>query len=331
MKKIIASSLLCRSGLRSFLHRVFRWSGVLGINYHRIGKVGDLGFDRNSWSADADAFAEQLRFCKTHLDIIDPDDLPYVRAAKRGRHAIITFDDGYRDNYEVAFPILQREGVTATFFVSSGFIDSPKLPWWEEIAWMVQASQHGEMELPAWFDVPVRFDKPYREGAVHMLLKKYKALPGSATTGFMEALAVAAGTGRSRVEMSNGLWMTWDMLRKMQSAGMTIGGHSVTHPVLSNLPQQDQQREIMECGQRLLQELGRPMRYFSYPVGKATTFDSTTRACLRQAGVSHAFSYYGGYRRFDDWDDYDVRRVAVETDLSAELFRSIITLPQVFA
>ncbi len=75
--------------------------------------------------------------------------LPRVLAAKRGRYGMITFDDGYRDNHATALPILKREGVTATFFVATGFIDAPRLPWWDEIAWMVRTSRQDGLELVA--------------------------------------------------------------------------------------------------------------------------------------------------------------------------------------
>ena len=73
------------------------------------------------------------------------------------------------------------------------------------------------------------------------------------------------------------------------------------------------------------------MRFFSYPVGGLEAFNGDTRACLREAGVLYAFSYYGGFRKFDEWDDYDIRRVAVESDTGAAVFRSVIHMPQVFA
>lgn len=331
MKKAMASRLLCRSGLRRLLHRTVHWSGVLVLNYHRIGDALGSNFDHGLWSAGADAFAEQIRFCKRHLEIVDPADLPQVLAARRGRYAMITFDDGYRDNYSTAFPILRREGVTATFFVTTGFIDSPRLPWWDEIGWMVRTSRRNGLELPAWFDVPVPFDEPLREGAMRQLLRKYKELPAEATAGYLDELAAAVGTGRCGAAETENLWMTWDMLREMKAAGMTIGGHAVTHQLLSRMSQQAQRHEILECGRRLAGELGEPMRYFSYPVGNPNTFDQATREYLREAGVSYAFSYYGGYCRFDGWDDYDVRRVAVETELDIDGFRSIVTLPQLFA
>jgi hypothetical protein len=73
------------------------------------------------------------------------------------------------------------------------------------------------------------------------------------------------------------------------------------------------------------------MRCFSYPFGGRSAFDEVTREILREAGVHHAFSYYGGFRRFDDWDALDVRRVPVEPYLTPDWFRSIVTLPRFFA
>ena len=331
MKKAIASRLLCRSGLRRLLHRTVRWSGVLVLNYHRIGDALDSPFDRGLWSASAEAFAEQIRFCRTELEIIDPADLPRVLAANRGRYAMITFDDGYRDNYQTALPILRGEGVSATFFVATGFIDAPSLPWWDEIAWMVRGSRREALHLPAWFDAPIAFDEPQREAAVRRLLRKYKEMPERTTAAFLDAVADAAGTGRAGPRAGDALWMDWDMLREMQAAGMTIGGHTVHHPVLSRMSAQGQRDEIQGCARRLAEELGAPMRCFSYPVGNRGAFDQITRDCLREAGVEHAFSYYGGHARYDRWDAYDIPRVAVETELDTDWFRSLVTLPQLFA
>lgn len=330
MKKVAISRLLNRTGLRGMLDRTVRWSGVLALNYHRIGDPRGSNFDRGLWSASAHDFAQQLRFCKQQLDIISPADLPGVLEKGRGRHAMVTFDDGYRDNYEAAFPVLKQEGVAATFFVASGFIDAPRLPWWDEIAWMVRTSQRDGVDLSPWLDEALRFDEPDREGAVRVLLRRYKAMPAEDAPAYLEALAVATGVGRCSPQIGEQLWMTWDMLREMKTAGMTIGGHTVNHPVLARMTSQGQRHEILECGRRLATELGEPMRYFSYPVGGITAFDATTRECLREAGVSYAFSYYGGYRRFDDWDDYDVRRVAIETEMDADWFRCIVSLPRLF-
>jgi len=330
-KKAILARILQSSGFGALLGKATPWSGVLVLNYHRIGDGRHSLFDRGLWSATPEDFACQLQFCKSCADVISPPDLPQVVKKGRGRYVLITFDDGYRDNYVTAFPILIEHVVSATFFVATGFLDDQKLAWWDEIAWMVRTSTQASIMLPDWFSAPIIMDEPDREIAVRSLLRKYKTLAPERAVMFMEAVAGATGTGRYCADAGRELWMTWDMVREMKSSGMSIGGHTVTHPVLSTTSTAGQREEILGCGRRLTEELGEPMRYFSYPVGGKESFNDDTEVCLREAGIQYAFSYYGGFRRFDDWDDYDIRRVAVETDLTSDVFRSIVSMPQVFA
>jgi peptidoglycan/xylan/chitin deacetylase (PgdA/CDA1 family) len=331
MKKALLARVLARSGLRVLLKQAVRWSGLIVLNYHRIGDGSKALFDRGLWSAQSDAFAEQIRFCKAHLELITPDDLPRVRGARRGRYAMITFDDGYRDNFEIAFPILKAAGVPATFFVATGYVDVPCLPWWDEIAWMVRMSGQACIEMPGWLPEPVLIDEPDRESAVRQLLGAYKALPAGSTARYLDDLARATGSGHCEAGAGKNLWMTWAMLREMRAAGMVVGGHTITHPVLARTSPERQREEILGCARRLAAELGEPMRYFSYPVGNPQTFDAVTRNCLREAEVSYAFSYYGGFNPFGAWDDYNIRRVKVERYLTADWFQAIVSVPRLFA
>jgi polysaccharide deacetylase len=151
--------------LGDLLQRMWPWSGVVVFNYHRIGNATGSPFDHGLWSAGAAAFGEHIRSCKAHADVIGADDLPEITRRRRGRYVLITFDDGYRDNYDVAFPILKAEHVSALFFVTTGFIDSGRLSWWDEIAWMVRSSGRDRLVLPDWLAAPVVFDEPDRERA----------------------------------------------------------------------------------------------------------------------------------------------------------------------
>ncbi len=107
------------------------------------------------------------------------------------------------------------------------------------------------------------------------MLRAYKALPADAGVAFLAALADACGVARPGPDASRGLWMDWDMLRAMRNAGMTVGGHTVTHPVLARATPEQQRAEIAGCARRLLEELGEPMRCFAYPVGQPDSFDAT--------------------------------------------------------
>ena len=313
------------------LRRTNAWRGVIGLNYHRIGDGRDSVFDRGLWSATPEQFDRQVALLKRHCDLIAPADLKDVLRRRRGRYGLITFDDGYRDNYECAFPILKSHGVKGAFFVTSGFLDRPRLAWWDEIAWMVRTSNKRSIPAGGWFDGDVRIDDPDREHAVRTLLRKYKALPGSETGRYIDFLADATGSGRYRGDGVSELWMTWDMAREMRAAGMCIGGHTVNHPVLARLPAEEQDAEVLGCKKRIEDELREPMRYFSYPVGGPGAFNDDTRRCLQSRGVELAFSYYGTFIRFAAWDAYDVPRVAVEQCTTQGDLAALMALPQLLA
>ncbi|MGB2710613.1 MAG: polysaccharide deacetylase family protein, partial [Conexibacter sp.] len=133
-----AAAALDARWLRALLARLPLWRGVLVLNYHRVGDGSATPWDHTLWSATAEGFDAQLTFLARHAEVVGPDDLPALAAGRRGRRVLLTFDDGYRDNHEIAYPLLRRHGLQATFFLATGFLDRPHVAWWDEIAWMVR-------------------------------------------------------------------------------------------------------------------------------------------------------------------------------------------------
>ncbi|MDQ3728864.1 MAG: polysaccharide deacetylase family protein [Actinomycetota bacterium] len=310
------------------LRRVPTWSGVLILSYHRVADNAAPWADPGLLSARQGEFDEQLAFLTQHLEVIAPEDL-ISTVGLRGRRVLITFDDGYRDNFELAYPVLRSHGVQAAFFLATGFLDQPRMPWWEELAWIVANSKRSVLESDGWLDHPISLENP--NAAVHALVTAYKALPGSRTADFLDYCAEQAGSGRSDPSAADGLWMTWDMVREMQSGGMTFGGHTVNHPVLSRLGAQGQEREVAGCKQRLEEELGEPMTMFSYPVGLRHAFDAHSRRALRRHGVRMGFSCYGGYQRHDRFDPFDIPRASVGRGTGRRGMEKMAVLPRIFA
>src|SRR5688500_1041522 len=99
------------TGASVVLQRIRVWEGIIALAYHRIGDEGASGFDQGLWSATVQAFDAQMAFLKKQCDVVGPSDLKDVIKKGRGRFALVTFDDGYRDNYEQAFPILKSHGL----------------------------------------------------------------------------------------------------------------------------------------------------------------------------------------------------------------------------
>lgn len=329
-RSLIARTLDVSGGGRA-LRAARIWKGVLILNYHRVGDCRDSLFDRNLWSATEEDFDAQIAMVAKEFDVIGLADLGEALRRRSGRFVMVTFDDGYRDNYSLAFPILKARGVPATFFITTGFLDIPQVPWWDEIAWMVRTTRLSALDANRWVPTTLSFDSPERDHAIGRLLSIFKGLPGEITGDYLEFLAEALGTGRCSQQVANELWMTWDMIREMRRDGMTFGGHTVTHPILANLSSQQQDWEVGECQRRLVEELREPITAFSYPVGGHSSFNTFTRSALARHGFEWGFTYLGGYCHNGHADPYALNRTAIETDVDLPQFRAITTLPQFFA
>jgi peptidoglycan/xylan/chitin deacetylase (PgdA/CDA1 family) len=306
-------------------------NGVLVFNYHRIGNAIESQFDRDVFSTTEDQFDAQMDFLKRNFDVISPADLPAARRSQRGRYVIITFDDGYIDNYQLAFPILKRHGLKATFFIPSGFVDRRELSWWDTIAWMIRHSDMRQIPADRWFEAPLPLTGDAREFAIRHALKTYKQLPGRETSAYVEFLADATGHSSLPMHLGDELWMTWNNIRELRLAGMTIGGHTVNHPLLARLTSSQQIEEIRGSRDRIQEMIGVQPKAFAYPVGKRDTFTTITRAILLSMGFEYAFSFYGGYQNLIDIDLLDIRRVNVGRRTSQSLFEMLSSLPTVFA
>ena len=337
-RQLVLRGLRATGGLR-LLEAAHAWQGLLVLNYHRIGIPGESLFDRALWSATEDDFDQQVRILKQNCEIIGLDDLPTVERAlqtdgRRTRFGMITFDDGYLDNFEVAFPVLQSNDAPGVFFVTTGFLDESPLAWWDEISWMVRTSTCTSITAGDWPDMPVSVDLSDCDQASRTLIQILYGLNGNRTSEFLDYLADVTGTGRAPANLSTDLWMNWSHVRDMRAAGMSIGAHSVTHPVLSRLTPEQQSFEICESKLRVEQELGEPVTAFSYPVGRRDAFNQETRTALTHHGIDWAFSYYGGFlqsRTGSLIDRLDIPRVAVESDTTLAEFRSFTVLPQLFS
>jgi peptidoglycan/xylan/chitin deacetylase (PgdA/CDA1 family) len=261
-------------------------------------------------------------------EVIGPGDIEAARqGGKAGRRVLITFDDGYRDNFEVAYPLLREHGLTATFFLATGFIDEPRIAWWDELAWMVRGSRAQALEAGEWLPRAVPLDAAGADAAIATLTARYKALRSERAEAFLDHVALASGSGRCDPDEAAEMWMTWEMARELRRGGMTIGGHTVTHPVLARISPARQREEIEGCAERIEHELGEPMQWFAYPVGGRDTFTADTREILAQGGVQLAFSFYGGHARFSRWDPLDVRRTHVGPELTPEILQTMVWLP----
>lgn len=301
-----AGPALDRAGLLPLLAALDR-GGVVVVTHHRIGRAGGGPGDPALYSATPEELDRQLRVLASFADVIGPEDLEAAWGAP-GRHVLLTFDDGYADARHTALPVLQAHGVRAAFFIATGLIDRPRLPWWDELTWLARRAGVPE-RAPAWVAV-------------------YKRLPTDAAEAFLDALAASFGLERPGPEEAAGEWCTWDDVRALQAAGMELGAHTHDHPLLEQASPERRRAEIRLSVERLAAETGRRPRWFAYPVGRRACVQADTSAELRAQGIALAFTFHGGWHAGRPAMPYGVRRVSLTHDRAR--LRAQVTAPRVF-
>jgi peptidoglycan/xylan/chitin deacetylase (PgdA/CDA1 family)/CelD/BcsL family acetyltransferase involved in cellulose biosynthesis len=206
---------------------------------------------------------------------------------------VITFDDGYEDNYLHAFPILERYGIPATIFLTTGSIDSGGPLWFERLALACKTSPHPAVELE--LQVPRRF--PLRNEKERLVAKDeiYGFLRNLTDSQRQERLEEFLGVlgGRDRGEES-GRMLSWDQVRLLKSRRIDFGGHTVTHPFVSRLSRRQAVWEVAECKRRIEEELQSTVEHFAYPSGRETDFSPWNKEVIREAGYRAAVSTLWG-------------------------------------
>ena len=316
---------LNRLGLLWALKWFARRPGLLVLNYHRIGEAAGQLFDEEVFSASGQGFRQQLLYLRSRFDVIGLNEL-IARLEGEGPvfhrpTAMITFDDGYRDNYEVALPILQEVGLPAVFFIAAGYIDCPRLTWWDRISYVLKSTTRDTLVLDYPEPRTIDLRRLDRNRATQQILLDYKGAPEIDQEQFFDHLEEQAGVEVDTEALGRDLFMSWDQVRGLRDSGMAIGSHTYDHPVLAQMPEAIQRSELTRSKQVLESQTGRPIHAIAYPVGGLDAFSDSTKRLAREAGYRAAFSFYGGFNRPGESDPFDLRRMSVNWSDSCQMFR----------
>ena len=311
-------------GKRELLARGLFWSGasfllsqlpprdsLLVLNYHRIGNPDDDIFDPGVFSATAEQFNNQISYLKRHVSLVTLEEaLAYVEGtikdSKSQCRVLITFDDGYLDNYNIAFPILRSHGAQGVFFLATSLVGSCHLPWWDHIAYLVKTARRRRFSLSYPSDLLVDIDKNGLWESRQSILKSYKSPANTDPKRFLDELVeVARGDAPPRTTRR---FLNWDEAREMSEAGMKFGSHTHSHLVLSQLEPGRQLQELSESRKILKEQLGVEVDVLAYPVGNKASFSEQTQEMARETGYRVAFSHYGGRNAQGKISPYDVKR-----------------------
>jgi peptidoglycan/xylan/chitin deacetylase (PgdA/CDA1 family) len=333
-KRSAVATALTRAGVLGtvamFNRRVDRNLSVFA--YHRVldGVESDhFDSDPELVSASVSSFRQQMEFIARNFTPISCSDLEryiYSGNSLPTASAIITFDDGFEDNYLNAFPILRALSLPATFFVTTQCVDRGEPFWFETIARAVITTSKplNVLGLPALpRDADVQSRREYLAATLRLLI----TLEDGARRKQVDAIIGGSAIDRDATAHRP---MTWQQIREMSAAGMEFGSHTVTHPVLTKLCDAELERELVESKARIEAELRVPVTSLAYPVGGAEAHDARVRLFALRAGYRTGMCYEPGVNDSTELGSFSLRRIPVERYIDADLFRAMSLLPSVF-
>ena len=302
------------------LRRRFEPAGII-LMYHR---VANLPSDPLSLAVSIEHFAQQLDYVAGTCQPVRLSDLFVMlqQGTLPKRAVAITFDDGYCDNYQNAYPLLVSRRIPATIFVTSDQIGSNQEFWWDDLERILLLSPR----LPSRLRLPIRSQElewqlitaEDRQGAYNTLHRALKPLSPDERQGILQQLtrwADLSTKGRAGYRA-----LTRTELAEIAGCGLIeIGGHTRNHPQLAALTVDEQQAEISGGKQRLEALTGGSIEVFAYPYGQAIDFTEDTVAVVRRAGFRAALTTIHGYVEPDD-NIFRLRRCAVH-DWDSNPFR----------
>lgn len=303
-KRLVANGLH-KSGLLRMYAGVRLKDASVVLTYHRVLSGERV---RETWSHPAivvrrETFEHQMLALRQFFGILALDE--FVQHVREGRpfakpSCLVTFDDGWLDTYEEAWPILQRLGIPATVFLPVSLIGNSRPFWQEELsallfrAWRAGRGGGGHPEcrrLLAALDVPALFDVDSRgiRSAIHAAVVRLKGRGDVDPWRVIESWTAALGseTGSTPVERLMG----WDHVREMSRAGISFGGHGSSHRILTRLSEGEAEREVSESFQILTEQLGSCPRAFCYPNGN---WSPSVAKSVERCGYTLAFSTIRG-------------------------------------
>jgi peptidoglycan/xylan/chitin deacetylase (PgdA/CDA1 family) len=272
MKRRIKSALffcLYYSGLERLLARLVRARGVAVIMYHGVCDDAPMPAHINFHVA-RDVFERQMRALARRYRVVALGEV--VAALERGepleKAVVLTFDDGYENNARYAAPVLARLGMPATVFVATAYVDSKRWMPLNEIysqwsAGKLSASQMAELR------------------------SQVRGRPSAETAELVAALGPHQA---SRAAEESFAMLSWDEIRQMAESGVEFGSHTHSHCNMAVESEAQQAMELRVSKELLEQNLGRPVRWFAYPYGRAEHMSRASRRSVIEAGYDCALA-----------------------------------------
>ena len=251
--------------------------------YHLVSPDQDKQFLARVLSPQS--FEKQLEDLSRSYELLPLDKLAwYIQQGKAlpKKAVAITLDDGYKDNYLYAYPILKKHHVPATMFIATGHIGTERLFWYNKVKYIFQVTRLVEASLDELGKLSLQSISD-RLKASSLVREKLKRMPEWKRNSLLERLANALNVNIPD-NLGKDAILSWGEVREMSDLGIAFGAHTVSHPILTNLPLEQAKHEITQSKKDIEEKLGQPVTAFAYPNGGPRDFNSHIASLVKESG-----------------------------------------------
>lgn len=231
-------------------------------------------------------FERQVAHLSINYNVISLDEIVERIRRKESlrRFVAITFDDGFKDNYENAYPILKRLKIPATIFLTTGHIENGNVPWFIKLRYIFMRTEKDHCQLRA-NDEIISFPMRSREEKFVASERAMVCLKNSADEMRLLLLdRLCEQLGVSEFNGLNNLMLSWNQIKEMSRNNIVFGAHTVTHPILSRMAPEAVENEVRESKEAIEAKVEKPVTAFAYPFGKKREYSNKMFEVLKKLG-----------------------------------------------
>lgn len=272
------------------------------LMYHRFSEEGKRGHvSKNMLEYQLDLLLQNTEVVPLSELVLNHNNMDYIKKRKRPI-SVITIDDGYRDFYEVLYPLLKERSLPATFFVATGFIDGTNWLWHDKLKWCIE-NKPENITCFSWAGNYLEFSES--ESVDHIwkvLVSRLLQYDGVTIDYRIKELAQTFGITIPEIPPKEYAPVTWSEIREMATNDIEIGGHTENHYSLGRLPESEVEKELIKCSERIEKEIGKKPISFCFPNGQPqdipnrimenfskTSFEGATVAFYDCHGISDRY------------------------------------------
>lgn len=310
--KIILYFVIFYSGiLHFFLYFFDNKKKCVIMFYHRFSEIKQKAILHR---LDSNSFRKQMIHLKRWYDIITLDKLIekiYRNERFEKKTIVITIDDGFKDNYDFAFPILKELNIPATIFLTSGLIGSQRAPWVDELGIAIEKTNQKKIFFPELFGKNTIniSDSEMKSTEFHRLYLKMLYLDHNVKREYFNSLIEYLNEDNDKIPEER-VMLNWAEIVEMSNNGITYGAHTMTHPTLSKMKLEEAKDEIASSRKEIEKHLKNNVKHFAIPNGKDEDFTEELRKFCKDENFKSILTTNFGIVN-EKSDPYDLQRMHI--------------------